>query len=456
MSDLQEEAATNSAMSSRRNAIWKAIGIAGALSIALLIGYFAPKDDAITPPPDPRDFTGKFFHLLVVGDPFANALQVASAELNKRSGARIDFEVTGYNDVRRLILQNARDAQSAYDLVSFDVVWAGEFAAAQVLSPLRLERAAAALQVDDFLPLAMQQSRVGQSQLGLPIQPHPELLWLRTDLLAQAGLHAPTTTDELLGVAKTLMRPKEGLYGLCWNGQRGQPLGQQMAHFYSAFGQPLLDAAGRPALDTPRGLAAARFAKSLLAVSPPDILSMAWDQRTRAFARGACAMTYEWAARSYIAEHDPASVVAGKVSYLAAPHAIAQKSVTPLGTWSLGVPANLGLRHDDAEQFLFWLSAPEQQRLLAEAGNGGMPRMGLLDEKKLVSRYPAFPAVARLSREGVLAEWIRPAVPEWSGLADILGTVFHDMLSGQLSPEAATALAQERALALFSGPAERR
>ena len=430
----------------------KKIGLAIALVIALAVGVYALKSDVLRPVTATRDFNGKSFRLLVVGDPFANALQVASAELAKRSGARINIEVVGYNDVRRLILQNATDAQSEYDVVSFDVVWTGEFATAKALSPLRMNRAPE-LDAQDFLPLAMQQSRVGHDQLGLPIEPHPELLWMRTDLLAQAGLAAPTTTDDLLAVAKALMRPREGRYGLCWNGQRGQALGQQMAHFYGAFGQPLLDAAGRPTLDTPRALAAARFAQALLAVSPPDILAMAWDQRTRAFAKGACAMTYEWAARSYLAEQDPASVVAGKVTYLPAPHAKGEQSLTPLGTWSLGVPANLGARHDDAEQFLFWLSEPAQQRLLAHAGNGGMPRMTLLDDKQLISRYPAFPVVSKLSRDHALSDLMRPGVPQWSGLAELMGTVFHDMLSGNLTPEAAIALAQTRALQLFAAPA---
>jgi ABC-type glycerol-3-phosphate transport system substrate-binding protein len=225
-----------------------------------------------------------------------------------------------------------------------------------------------------------------------------------------------------------------------------------MAHFYGAFGQPLLDASGKPTLDTPRALAAARFAKSLLAVSPPDILAMAWDQRTRAFAKGTCAMVYEWAARSNFAEQDPGSIVAGKVTYLPAPHAAGESAATPLGAWSLGVPANLGARHDAAEQFLFWLSQPAQQHLLAEMGNGGMPRMSLLHDPQLISTYPAFPVVANLSQDNALSNSMRPSVPQWPALAEMMGSVFHDMLNGQLTPEAATALAQARALQLFASP----
>jgi multiple sugar transport system substrate-binding protein len=113
------------------------------------------------------------------------------------------------------------------------------------------------------------------------------------------------------------------------------------------------------------------------------------------------------------------------------------------------VPANLGARHDDAEQFLFWLSEPAQQLLLAQNGNGGMPRLSLLNDPQLGSIYPTFSVVARLSQAKALSDSMRPAVPQWAALAEMMGTVFHDMLSGQLTAEAATALAQARALELF-------
>jgi multiple sugar transport system substrate-binding protein len=96
------------------------------------------------------------------------------------------------------------------------------------------------------------------------------------------------------------------------------------------------------------------------------------------------------------------------------------------------------------------LSEPAQQRLLATAGNGGMPRMTLLTDKQLVGIYPAFPVVARLSEANALSDSMRPAVPQWADLAELMGTVFHDMLHGNLTPEAATELAQTRALQLFA------
>lgn len=388
---------------------------------------------------------GLTLHLLVVADPFALALQEAAPALEQRYGANLDIEIVGYTDTREQTLRNARDQHSRYDLVSFDVLWMGEYAAQSILLPLNTHiDATSFLQPDDFLAAAHTASAADGVQYGLPIQPHPELLWVRRDLFEAAGLAYPTTTDEVVAAAARLQNPAAGLYGICWNAQRRQPLGQQMAHFYGAFGQPLLDGT-TPTLDTERGLAAAEYALALLAHSPPDILTMAWDQRILRFNAGGCAMTYGWGARTFLAGD-----VVRQVDYLAAPHAPNAEAVTPIGAWSLGIPANIGEREAEAWRFLAWLSSPEIQHLLAINGNGGMPRLSLLADPALAELYPAFPVVAALAERDELKDWMRPAIAQWPALEVILGTVFHDMLRGQLTPAQAIAEAQRQAVALFA------
>jgi multiple sugar transport system substrate-binding protein len=422
--------------------------------LTLLLVTRAPPPAASSAAEDPGGSVlgGETVRLLLVGDPFALALQEAAPELEQLAGGKLELEVVGYDDVRRLTLRNAQDQLSAYDLVSFDVVWTGEYGQLGVLLPLEtwISQASAQVEPEDFLDIAYTQSRYHTQQLGLPIQPHPELLWYRKDLLAADGLQPPRTTDELLRVARHYQRPDTGRYGLVWNGQRGQAFGQQMAHFYAAFGQPLLDEQGRPTLDTPRGVAAARFALELLKVSPPDVVNTAWDQRPRRIAQGQAAMTYEWGARAWLVEEAPSSTVAGKIGYVAAPHAPGAAPVTPIGAWSLGIPANIGPRQALAWRMLSWLTSRQVLKVLARHGSGGMPRKSLLRDPELVHRYPVFSVVDQLAQAGQLQDWMRPAVPQWPQLAEILGTTYHDMLLGLLTPEQAAAQAQHRAEALFA------
>jgi multiple sugar transport system substrate-binding protein len=154
-------------------------------------------------------------------------------------------------------------------------------------------------------------------------------------------------------------------------------------------------------------------------------------------------------------EEDPSSQVAGLVAYEAAPHAPGVEPVTSIGTWSLGIPANIGARRDIAWPFLAWLTSSEIERWLAQHGNGGMPRYSVMRDAALAKRYPAFATVARLGQSGQLSDWMRPAVPQWSALCDVLGTVYHDMLRGELSPQQAAERAQRQADALFAATTAR-
>lgn len=411
------------------------------------------RESTPTPPTDSAPLLSDTpLRILLVGDPFATALSEARTELEAKAGRPIHLDVVGYNEVRERTLQAAADRESPYDLISIDVVWMGEYGKKGILHPLDDLLATLPVgDVEDFLPAALRSAMYDGKTLALPIQPHPEILWYRKDLLDAAGLTPPTTTEEVLEVARALHNPEEGMYGICWNALSGQPLGQTMAHLYAAFGNRILDENGHPNLNTPKGIEAARYALALVEVSPPDIFTMAWDERVGRYSEGRAAMTYGWAARAYIPEQSPTSKVKGLTGYLPAPHAPGEKARVPLGVWTLGIPANLPPeRLAAAERALVWLTSREQLTLLARKGNGGMPRLSLLRDPELIAIYPAFPAVDAMAPQ--LDDTIRPAVPEWASLADILGNVYHEMIRGALTPEAAAAEAQRQANLLFGLP----
>lgn len=411
-----------------------------ALCAAALVLYACR--DAGTPDPEPS----RPFRILLVSDPFARAMDQATPRIRELAGEEIQLELVAYDDMRKMALQNRRDEVSEYDLISFDVVWLGEFVARRVLEPLQSE---AYPPPEAFLPGSLAACRAGERLYGLPVQPHCELLWIRRDLLKRPGGPFPETTPELLDLARSLHDPANGVHGIAWNAQRGQPLGQTMAHLFGAFGQPLLDSDGRPDFDTPEGLAAARYAEALLAVSPPDIHNMAWDQRTSRFASGGAAMTYGWGARTYLVEANPASRVKGDVVYGPPPHAPGQAAVAPLGVWALGIPANAADPERSA-RVLGRLLEEEVQREIALRGNGAPPLMSLIRDPELQKLYPALRTMSDPGLQARLGTGMRPPVPEWERLCDILGTEFHEMLLGEMTAETALRRAQLRASALYA------
>ena len=398
-------------------------------------------------PQTPETDSTRPLRILAVGDPFALALERILPDLAKASGRKIELDIVGYNDNRRLILLNANDRVSRYDLVSVDAVWLADFASKNILLPLKKP-----ISIDEnaFLPSTLESCRINGTLHILPIQPHAELLWVRSDWFDEAGLAVPRSTDELLEAARRLHDPARNRYGIAWNAQRGQPLGQTMCHLFAAFGQPLLDENGKPAFHSERGLQAARYAKSLMAYSPPDILSMAWDQRVGRFASGTVAMTYGWGARAFLVEDEPSSRVRGLVRYTPPPHAPDAAPVTPLGIWGLGIPANVA---DPAAALALMdiLFREEHQRALALNGNGGTPLRSLRDDPVLQQRYPVLKTMASAEVQNNLSAAMRPSIPQWDALCEILGSEFHDMLMDRLQPEEALLRAHQAALQLLDG-----
>src|SRR5258708_5880565 len=226
-----------------------------------------------------------------------------------------------------------------------------------------------------------------------------------------------------------------------------------MAAWYAAFGQPLLDQDGLPALNTDRGIAAAKFAAALVAYSPPDMLTLGGDERARLFAQGRCAMFYGWSQRAYLVETDSASKVAGKVGYAACPSLPGIDQVCPIGSWGLGIAANIDPRRlSMAQRFLLWFTGPqiEAMQTLSLSSNGGPSRLSLLHDPSLNARLPVYPAIDQLLARKVLQFWMYPRTSQWPQLAQVLGTVYDEMLRGKLTPEAAADEAQKQALALFN------
>lgn len=413
--------------------------------LAILFGIATPGCERAPAPEKSASRPPKSFRLLTVGDPFAVPLERSKPELEKMLGRPISIEIVGYNDNYRLLMQMASDRYAPYDLVSFDVVWIGELAEKGVLLPLEESDVPPA---SALLDGTMDTCRYRGRPYGIPYQPHSELLWIRADWFEEKGMSFPKTTDELLAAARAFHLPEEQRYGIAWNAQRGQPLGQTMAHLFAAFGQRMLDENGLPAFNTERGVRAARYARALKDVGPPDILNMAWDQRVARFAAGAVAMTYGWGARALMVEEDPASVVRGRVRYGPPPHAPDAPPVVPLGVWAFGIPANV---EDVAEarRALRLVTSKEAVALAVAQGHGAPAWLELMADPKWQKRFPVYRAMLELRQTHLLTAEMRPAVPEWSALCDILGTVYHDMLMDKLSPEEATAEAERRAKELF-------
>ena len=399
---------------------------------------------------------GETIRLLVVTDPVFKAMQEMLPDLQTESGGKIELTVLPFDQLHQQVLLNAQAGESRYDIIGIDLPQFGEYQ--PFLTDLSPYIEAENYDISDFHAAAWEGMIHGGKVLGIPIQPQPEIFGYRTDLFEAAGLQPPRTIDEVLAAAEKLHRPDEGVAGVCWNAARGTPLGQTFLQVLGAFGQaPIaLDEKGddydignikpenmKPMFDTPVALDVANYLMILLNYSPPGILNMAWDERTRVFTQGGCAMTYIWSGSAAEYEAHPDAPVHGKVAYEPHPAGNGAPNRSTLGGWSIGIAAALPQeRKDLAWKVIKWLTTKDMMTEYTKHGDCISPRHSVSADPDVIARCPVIKAVDQFASKGEIQSWQRPPVPELQQLVDILGAEMHEMLSGKKTPEEAIADSQ--------------
>lgn len=399
---------------------------------------------------------GETIRILAIGDPVFQVMQRIHGDLEVMAGGSIQLDVRPFDVLRQQVLLNAQNAVSNYDLIAVDLPQFGEYR--PFLTDLSPMIAANGYDGSDFHAVAWEGAQFGGQQLGIPIQPHPEIFAYRTDIFEKYGLDAPRTHTDVLTAARTIQDNEDGMAGVCWNAARGTAIGQTFIMNQGDFGAAPIDMSKvgddfdmgnilpenmTPMIDTPEGLATAQYMIDLMEVSPPGILNMAWDERVRVFAQGGCAMTYIWSGRSAIYELDEESEARGNVGYVPHPSGEGSPNRSTLGGWYFAVPANLPEeRHQLAWDAMTWMSSPEMITEYTKHGNCVAPRISVSQDPEVIARCPVIPHVNDMAAAGYLSGWQRPPVPEIQKIVDVMGAEMHAVLTGDKTAADALANAQ--------------
>lgn len=399
--------------------------------------------------------------LLVHADPTFMAMNGLKKQFEMILGVPISSRALSIDRLRDEIIFNSERPNSTYDLVACDLPWFGEMVSGGRLQALDGLIEQTQTDLSDFYPDAVLSTRRRGRQYGIPLLSTAELLAFRKDLLGATGLAPPRTTAETLVAARALHQPAKGRFGIAWNAARGTALGHTFIVLMAAHGTPVVKLAptvdGFACEDTdPSNLApnflsdaaltAAEYMRELLALSPPDIMSMTWYDRARAFASGLTGLGYSHTLLAHLVERDPSSPAHRQTGYVPHPVGFGGRPISPLGGYALSIPANLSPSRLDATwSALRSLTSPEASKLYITNGSLASSRFSVNKDPEVAAVSPLIGLVDELARSGVLRAWPRPPVPGISNLIRIAGEEMHDMLAGLRSPRQALAKAQQRA-----------
>jgi len=403
--------------------------------------------------------------VLMHADPTFMAMDKLKRQFEQVFGTPIRNYARSIDQLRREALSNAVCERSAYDIIAADLPWIGEFAEKGVLMPLDEVVKRQGIKASDFHEASWKGCFYQGKQWGVPIQTTPELLFYRTDILEEAGIDPPRTTDEVVDAIRRLHKPHCGRFGIAWNAARGTPLGHTFIMTMAAFGQSVLDLRPqgdgfdatdlegerlRPRIDSEAGRQTAEYLRALHEFSPPKILSMSWQDRVAAYGSGEVAMAYNYSLLAPYFELDKSMSAHGNTGFLPHPSGPSGKPIAPVGGYVLGIPQNIPEeRRQAVEQSLKFFTSAEACKLYMLNGSLVSPRFSVSADPEVRELSPIVKAVDGFARSNLLQYWPRPPAPEIADVITICGEELHDMLRGVKSIQQALSEAQNRSDALM-------
>ncbi|MHA7874238.1 extracellular solute-binding protein [Roseivivax sp.] len=393
-------------------------------------------------------------------DPTFKTLEQYSSNLDELCGTNVEVVTLPLDQLHGEIMENARRNHSKYDLIAVDLPWIGQLATEEVIEPLDDLLQEARFNPSDFHNAAYRGSRWNEHQYGLPIQPTAELLFCRSDLFAEAGLSIPQTTDDVLLAARVLHRAGFNLSGIVMNYGRGTPVAHTFVQTLADFGQPIINLTPlgdefdvaviqgenyRPQLLSDAARETAEFLLELAEFCHNESMVCNWDRRIGIFSRGEAAMTYGWSIRAAAFELNQDSPAHGKVDFVPHPHAPGARTVSPIGGFSIAIPAALEpQRKKTSWKVMEYLTRPEMLKWYVLNGNLTSPRFSTSADPEVQASSKIIAQVDGMERRGELKTWPRPPIPEFSDVLGVLGDEIHLMLQRSQGVEEALRKSQNR------------
>jgi multiple sugar transport system substrate-binding protein len=374
------------------------------------------------------------------GGTYGEALQLAVDEyLTVNPDIKIELLKLPYAGLMEKVVIDLKEATGAYDLLLMDDTWATGFASANWLTNLTEFFKEKGAEIDsDFVGAAVDAARYpyerGKAPVyGLPFAGNVELFVYRNDLFEKYGLAAPPATwDDVMNAAKTIGEKEEGVYGVVFRGTKGNPITSGFLPIFWAFGAEIVDAEGKPVVNSPEGVAALKFLLELAKYAPEEVaIYNASEVRDALLSGGAAIATEVWPAWVPDLDDPEKSKVVGKMEVTVHP---AQKaSAAPMiGIWHLAIP-EASKRKDAALDFLNFVTSKEMQKKMALEVGLPPTRSSVYTDQEVVAKYRWYPTQLK----ALETSKVRPRLPEWLEMDVKIGTYLNLALVGDMTPEEA-------------------
>jgi len=321
---------------------------------------------------DWQQFKGTTLNALVVKHWWTDAITPLLPQFEELTGMKVNFDVLSEDTYFQKAVTELSSGSSAHDVLMVGNLQVGQYMNSGWLEPLdgyfknTQLTDLAWYDMEDLLKAGRDAGNLNGTQYALPIGSEAEILMYRKDIFADKGIKVPTTFDELYQTAKSLKTDQ--MAGYVSRGKRGLDVLWEWTGYLLSFGGRYFDENGKPAFNSPEGVAATElYAKLLNETGPEGTINWSWMECSQNFAQLKSAMYMEAAGVGPVVDAK-ANPVFGKVGYATMPQYQDKPVIPNYWFWMLGMPTG-GKNKDAAFLFIEWATSKALGLPLSSGGS---------------------------------------------------------------------------------------
>ena len=364
-----------------------------------------------------------------------------AGEYYKKTGVRVNVFFPEYEDRYEKIVSSAVSRDPVYDVILIDLIWVTDFIKKKIIEPLpaQLENNVR----EGIVPEIYTSFIYGKKIWAVPFHADFQLLYVNSNILAEAGFNKPPATlEELVSMAEVVRNKNLLLYPIFDSWNRQEALVCEFTWLTGAYGGKLNSEDGRIVVNSHQSLKALEYMVFLLNNNLINPYSLQADEvfSSEVFLSEDCAFTTNWTflleqARKTglpVKDHwEPALIPVSKYVLKQGKRRTASIS----GFEGLGVMTN-SVNKDEAWSFIEFLSSPDFQQKHLDYMSVWK---NVWYMKKTVENDPYI----GLKEEQIKGVVNRPSAVNYKEISGIIQKWIYDALQGNTSPKDALANAQK-------------
>lgn len=377
-------------------------------------------------------------------------------EFTAETGIEVEVDALQYLRLRDRQLLEMSKREGEYDVVSWVVMWKGEYVSKGLLTPLSQFYTNGSLvdpnyDLNDVADAYLQNGGIvgghkgympGKSgaMYGVPFGAETSILAYRKDIFEEQGLDVPETYDDLRTVMAKLK--EAGIPALTSRGKTGHQVTAAWLLHLAPLGGKIFDDQWNPVINSPEAVEAAQVLREIAQTGPAGIPTFGFGEAAAAFLQGEAAMHLDTLKIAAMSRDPKLSKIDGKVGY--ALHPVGVRCGSETGGFAAGIPAN-SQNKEAAFLFLQYITSKQGDQRMVELG-GDPVRISTL--KANTQGFDEYPVVAE-QLPCADADW-RPLIPEWNELnIDVLGQALTEVITTDKPIQPIMDAANEKARAIM-------